>query len=528
MVKTLLRKQAMQMTAFLFRSGKSGKRRSTAGVFGYGLLLLYCLVVFVGMFYAMASALCGPLHDMDLDWLYFAMMGIIALAVGLFGSIFSTYSALYQGKDNELLLSMPIPPYCILLVRMVGCFVSTLLFVAVVYLPGVAAYMIHTGGGISFVAAGLLGLFVLTIFSLSVSCILGYGIAVLSTRVRKKNLVSVVLSLVFFAVYFYLINNANSLLQNILLQAERLGGEVKPGAYPLNLLGRALSGEVVPFLGISGAVLAFFTVVYWSMSRSFLRLSTARRGEKRTAYRDRTHNQHSLQAALFSREWRRYLSSSTYMLNCSMGTVFMLVGGAAVLIKGDMLREMAGFLSDPQLVLLIAAAMVCMCTTMNDLTAPSVSLEGKRIWILHALPVSSWQVLKAKLMLHLILTVPPMVLLTVCLSYVLGLSMMAWLLILVTGTAFVILNGCFGLMLNLKLPNLDWDREVVAVKQGISVGIALFGSWAILALLALGYLLLRPIGALTYLPLCLAVFLSLDVVFYLWLRRRGTEIFESL
>ena len=35
--------------------------------------------------------------------LYFLIMGMIAIALGTFGSVFNTYSGLYLSKDNDLL-----------------------------------------------------------------------------------------------------------------------------------------------------------------------------------------------------------------------------------------------------------------------------------------------------------------------------------------------------------------------------------------------------------------------------------------
>lgn len=86
------------------------------------------------------------------------------------------------------------------------------------------------------------------------------------------------------------------------------------------------------------------------------------------------------------------------MLNCGLGIVFMLIAAVALLIKQDVVRSMilkaAGY---EELFALAAVAAICMMTTMNDMAAPSVSLEGKNLWLVQALPVSGWQVLKAKM-----------------------------------------------------------------------------------------------------------------------------------
>ena len=46
-----------------------------------------------------------PVCRTGLDWLYFDMMTLIALFLGVFGGVFNTYSSLYKAKDNDLMLS---------------------------------------------------------------------------------------------------------------------------------------------------------------------------------------------------------------------------------------------------------------------------------------------------------------------------------------------------------------------------------------------------------------------------------------
>lgn len=57
-----------------------------------------------------------------MDWLYFALMGLLAILLGSFGSVFNTYSGLYLAKDNDLLLSMPIPVNAIMGARLLSVY----------------------------------------------------------------------------------------------------------------------------------------------------------------------------------------------------------------------------------------------------------------------------------------------------------------------------------------------------------------------------------------------------------------------
>ena len=52
---------------------------------------------------------------------------------------------------------------------------------------------------------------------------------------------------------------------------------------------------------------------------------------------------------------------------------------------------------------MLLAGGICVMGAMNDMAAPSVSLEGKNIWVVQSLPVPAWYVLRAKLTMHLLL-----------------------------------------------------------------------------------------------------------------------------
>ncbi len=120
MTKALLKKQMMEVFSWLYQDKKSGKHRTAKGAVGCALLYLL-LFGFLGvMFGAAAVSLCKPLLLNDMGWLYWCLMGLIAIFFGVFGSVFNTYSSLYQAKDNDLLLSMPVPVSRILLIRLSG------------------------------------------------------------------------------------------------------------------------------------------------------------------------------------------------------------------------------------------------------------------------------------------------------------------------------------------------------------------------------------------------------------------------
>ena len=77
-----------------------------------------------------------------MGWLYYLLMGLIAVFLGTFGSVFSTYSSLYLSKDNDLLLSLPIPVRTLMASRLLTVYLMGLMYSAVVILPAVIVYWV--------------------------------------------------------------------------------------------------------------------------------------------------------------------------------------------------------------------------------------------------------------------------------------------------------------------------------------------------------------------------------------------------
>lgn len=171
MLKALIVKQIR----FLLRSGKKNqKKTSAARPVLIGILLLYALATLGFAFYMFTATLCAGIHAMGNDWLYFVFVGLAATVLGVIGSVFAAQQQLYNAKDNDLLLAMPIPPSTILISRMVVLYLQTLLFEAVVLVPAFVAYSVIAAPGTLFYVTALPFMLLLTLAAVALSCLLGF------------------------------------------------------------------------------------------------------------------------------------------------------------------------------------------------------------------------------------------------------------------------------------------------------------------------------------------------------------------
>ena len=79
MIKTLLKKQLLEVFSWFYIDRQSGKSRSKNGIILYSLLYVVLFCVLGGVFFSMAMPMCGPLVSAGLGWLYFALMSLISL-----------------------------------------------------------------------------------------------------------------------------------------------------------------------------------------------------------------------------------------------------------------------------------------------------------------------------------------------------------------------------------------------------------------------------------------------------------------
>lgn len=531
MTRALLKKQMMEVFSWLYRNKKTGKNRSGGGLVTYVAFYLGIFVMVGVVFYFMAQTLCAPLVSAGLGWLYFALMGLLAVAFGVFGSVFNTFASLYQAGDNDLLLAMPVPPSRVLLARLTGVYAMGLLYELIVMLPALIVFFANASLNILGVLFSLLIPLLLSLFVLTLSCILGWVVALVSRRMRNKSVVTVALSLLFLAAYYYAYSQAYAVLQAILDNPEAVGSAVRSILFPFYHMGLAAEGSLLSMLIFAAIMAGAFGLVYFVLSHSFLRLATTNRGAAKAKYREKPVKAASVSRALLRKEGKRFLGSTTYMLNCGLGIVMMLAAAVALLIKGDAVLAALHFLSDGEAgaMALLAVAAICMLAAMNDISAPSVSLEGRSLWLVQVFPVSGRQVLQAKLTLHLLLTLPPLLVLTAVVVFVLRPTLFYAVLLFVVPLLFVLLTATMGLALNLKAPNLDWTNETAPVKQSMSVTVALLGGWGIVLVLSgLYFVVGRWTGPAVYLLLCAVALALASALLLLWLKGRGAKRFENL
>ena len=532
MLWVLVKKQLAEVFRSYFYDMKKNRMRSKGAIIGWFIFFFVIMVGMLGgMFTGLSFVLCAPLSEVGLGWMYFLIMSGLAVVLGAFGSVFNTYSGLYLPKDNDLLLSLPIPIGTIIASRLINVYLLGTMYAATVLLPTLFVYWIAVGASVSNVLCGILLFVIVTTFVLILSCLLGWVVAKVSLKLKNKSFITVLIAVVGIAAYYFIYFKAQDYLKELIANAQTYGASIKGAAYGLYLFGRIGEGDWLATAIFTAGTAVLFALVWLLLSRSFLSIAAAGGKTQRIRYTEKRAREKSPFGALFGKELGRFASSANYMLNCGLGTLLLIAAAVFLMIKGHALGAALDevFAVLPDMTAILLCAVLCLVAAMNDMAAPSVSLEGKSIWIPQSLPVSLQDVLRAKAAAQLLVTGVPMLIASVTAAIVLDASPAVRVMTAIMPLSYVAFSSVFATVIGVRIPILNWTSELAPIKQSGAVAIVMFGGWGIAVTFGVPYLLLGPLlGAAIYLLLWTVLFTAAALLLLRWLDTRGAARFAAL
>ena len=187
MTRILVRKQLAEIFRTYFYDAKKNKARSKGAVIAYFILFAFIMVGLLGGMFTFVSILLRGTITSGYGWFYYLMLALVAICLGAFGSVFNTFSGLYLSRDNDLLLSMPIPVRSIMVSRLLTVFLMGLMYSGCVSIPAAIVYLATAGFSLGALVGAVMFVALIAVFVLVLSCLLGYGVARLSLKLKNKS-----------------------------------------------------------------------------------------------------------------------------------------------------------------------------------------------------------------------------------------------------------------------------------------------------------------------------------------------------
>lgn len=522
------------MSLFNVKSKNSSKR--TKKVLPIFITLLLAFMVWV-----YANMLMESLVQQHLEFVLLTISVFLTAFLNIIEGIYKSSNLLFNCKDDDMLLSLPIKRSTVLFVRIFKFYVFELIYNLIVLLPVILVYIRYVNVGPSFYLITVLALLLLPIIPLVISCIIGGVIAGASSRFRFKNIAQIVVTMAFLCLVMYASYNLEDLMKNIAQNATSINDFITKLYYPagayLTLISDFNVLDLIVFILVHLGLLAFtvfiLNLVYFKINTRIKSVKT-KSSSKNKEYTIKSNNQ---TIALIKKELRRFVTSPVFVINAAFGLVLFIVLCVFLALKFDSAIKMifnfskqGNILKIKEYIPLITFGLICFGSLTSSITSSMISLEGKTFNILKSLPVTSYRIIFAKVLTAVLVIIPFILLGDIILFISLKFSVVEMIILLVSSIILPLVAELIGIIVNINHPKMDAENDTEVVKQSSSSMISVFAGFGMLGLTVLGIIGLVNFGLESYLILLifLAIYSLICLLLLIYLKTKGTKNFEAI
>lgn len=467
MLKDCMRVLSVQLLNFFnwneLRYTKDQKKRNNAILLGASFVILGIVLIgyIVGLSYSLTI--------MGLSDLIPAYMLAITSILILFFTILKASGVIFSTKDYEMLMSFPLKPAAVIASRFLSMYIGNVVFSCITMIPSAIVYIIYAKPSVlTYMVLGL-SIFVIPLIPMTIASTIGAVITAVSARMKYKNLVSIVLYIGMFIGFFALSFTSNAMDMQQFEDISVMISDSMNSIYPLTTMFTKAVVELsvsamIQFVGISLMVFIVFVILVgrnytWIMSGLQSRYTKGNYVLKEAMVATPVR-------AFYQKEWKRYWSSSLYVMNTAVGFVMLIGVALALFIMGpEKMEEMLQIPDISEMIAGCAPLAIAVLVSITSTTVSSISLEGKQWWIPMSLPIPTKVVFDSKILVNLTLSLPSCLIASTLVACTIPFTVLGYGLLYVTPVVYSIFAAVVGLTVNARIPHFNWDNEAVVIKQ---------------------------------------------------------------
>lgn len=435
------------------------------------LMFIGILTVVMSTTYSVAMAtVLEPMGYLDL----ILVIAILACTIlNFFTTIYKAQGMLFNSKDYDLLMSLPIKNSTILTSKIIILMSLNTVITTLILVPASIVYFIYNGTltWVYFLIL-IVSLVFVPMIPIIISSVIAIIITFISSRFKHKNIATVILGMVISLGIIMACFSSQKYINEFIANSETISAGIYKIYPPALYLKEALINNdvinlfkfiiisIVPFIIFIGAFAKTFKVINGKMSETY----------RKANYKIGKLEQRSVLKAITIQELRRYLATPIYISNTAFSMVLLLVASVATLfLNPEQITEIVGYPELEKCIPMVALALLIFTIGLSCTTNSSISLEGNRLWIIKSLPIETKEIFKAKILMNLIVTVPATIVSNILLFIGLRYEFKYLIFNLLISLIFAVISAILGLIVNIYFPKLDWTNPTRVVKQSISV-----------------------------------------------------------
>ena len=378
-------------------------------------------------------------------------------------------SLITKTNDSDFLLSLPINKCTIVASKMLTNLLYDLSFIFLIFMPCIIVYFVKIQFSILILFTSILFVILLSIIANCITIFLNFISNALFSKFKMgKILTSIFYLLVFCFVMIFIFTNTSYIdyLLNNDLQSYYNNRPITKFLFSFIISPTYLNSLTFIFVTVLLFIAAWFLFSF-SFGKNYTYIKSS---NNKLIF---NYNSSPI-ILLYKKELLNYFNTPMYLINTIIGPIMILL----IPFLGDLfglnslknsLDMMAGTL----------AVIISLLLALTTISASSISLEGKNIWILKSTPISEKTIFFSKISTHLTITTIPLIFSTIILTFLYSFNFFQFMLLFSLPFVFNIFFAVFGLFINLCLPMLNFDNEIKPVKQSMSVFVTLMSGMLI-------------------------------------------------
>ncbi|WP_459129142.1 hypothetical protein [Guggenheimella bovis] len=448
------------------------------------LLLTAALILYMSGVYSFMFA--DQLAPVNMTYVMPMLILLIFFFMGVYFAAYPTSNFLFKGRDNEILLTLPVSSFKLTISALTAVYLESLLIAIFFMIPAGVVYMIFEGFSLGYLLRTILLVLILPFLLTGISVMVAYFITWLKAKFNNSKLVETLFAVLIFAVIFFGFMTMNTQINLNAMEGAPIG-EAITKYFPLagwyNKF--TVEGDLLSLLLIAAVSVVAFLVIAKIFSMFYLNVLTATKSiRKKTNYKVSSMKSQNASSALLKREISRYFQTPIYFMNTFVGNLLLIAGLVYLLFSRDLIEGLNMF--DLPMGAVLAFALTY-TVSMSNTTGPSISLEGNRLWILLESPVRGKDIIKSKVQLNALVIFPIIIIAAILLNILFDMTVLERIMVFVMPTVFGFTIIYYGMLLGLLMPKMDASSDVVVVKQSGATTITILTSMFLIAGLALLY-----------------------------------------
>lgn len=506
----------------------------------HSLLPVFLVIALFFSFWSYANIFMEQLHESHMEFFGLTLFIVMTSLMTIVEGIYKSGSLLFNCKDDDLLLSLPIKRKTVLFVRIFKFYIFEIMFNAMFLAPAMVAYIRWADVGPTYYLVSILSLLLLPIVPIAISCLIGGITSSISSNSKYKNLAEIIVSTIFLLLFVYFTMNSDGFINEIVKNATSINDAITKIYYPAGAYISLITDfDIVTLLIYIFVHLVIFALPILILNKIYFKINTKLKAVKtKKSNKNYSVKNRSQVKTIMHKEMKRFFGTPVFIINAGFGLVLFVIVCVLACFKLESILDKITQ-ANPEMVFDLSmnfislglCVLICLTSLMTSITSSSISLEGQTINLLKSLPISPRKIVFSKILSAVAIIIPVLLVGDIIVFIRYGFDIVNIILILIASILLPFVSESLGILVNLKYPKMDAENDAEVVKQSMSSMISVFGGMLLIALTIFGVVQLVSELNISYtltILILILFYLFIEGILALILYRKTDKYFNSI